>query len=141
MWKYITKRIAQSVVILFFVSMIIYAIMRCLPTSYIETIARERASLPGAKSYQEWLDQLNAVYKMDCGIIEGFFGWVSKAVRGEFGDSWYYNVPVTQKFASVIWDSFYIGAVAFILQIIIAIPLGILSMRRAELEKEWRIEW
>ncbi|MBE5962543.1 MAG: ABC transporter permease [Lachnospiraceae bacterium] len=139
MWKYVTKRIAQSVVILFFVSMIIYAIMRCLPTSYIETIARERASLPGAKSYQEWLAQLNAVYGLDCGIIQGFFQWVGQAVRGQFGDSWYFNVPVTQKFGSVIWDSFYMGATAFVLQVIIAIPLGILSARKQYSKTDYAI--
>ena len=139
MRKFIVKRILTSAVILFFVSLIIYAIMRCLPTSYIETIARERASLPGAKSYQEWLDQLNAVYNLDGGIIEGFFGWLSKVIRGEFGDSWYYNVPVTQKFSSVIWDSFILGSVSFVLQIIIAIPLGILSAKKQYSKTDYAI--
>lgn len=139
MRKFIVKRILTSAVILFFVSLIIYAIMRCLPTSYIQTIARERASLPGAKSYQEWLDQLNAVYNLDGGIIEGFFGWLSKVVRGEFGDSWYYNIPVTQKFSSVIWDSFILGSVSFVLQIIIAIPLGILSAKKQYSKTDYAI--
>lgn len=139
MRKFIVKRILTSAVILFFVSLIIYAIMRCLPTSYIETIARERASLPGAKSYQEWLDQLNAVYNLDGGIIEGFFGWLSKVIRGEFGDSWYYNVPVTQKFSSVIWDSFILGSISFVLQIIIAIPLGILSAKKQYSKTDYAI--
>lgn len=139
MRKFIVKRILTSAVILFFVSLIIYAIMRCLPTSYIETIARERASLPGAKSYQEWLDQLNAVYNLDGGVIEGFFGWLSKVVRGEFGDSWYYNIPVTQKFSSVIWDSFILGSVSFVLQIIIAIPLGILSAKKQYSKTDYAI--
>lgn len=139
MRKFIVKRILTSAVILFFVSLIIYAIMRCLPTSYIETIARERASLPGAKSYQEWLDQLNAVYNLDGGIIEGFFGWLSKVIRGEFGDSWYYNIPVTQKFNSVVWDSFILGSVSFVLQIIIAIPLGILSAKKQYSKTDYAI--
>ncbi|HCL03136.1 MAG TPA: diguanylate cyclase [Lachnoclostridium phytofermentans] len=130
MWKYIVKRVLTSIVILFFVSLIIYTIIRCIPTSYIEKLARERASLPGAKSYTEWLDQLRTMYGMDCGIIEGFFRWLASAVRGEFGDSWYFNIPVTAKFSSVIWDSFYLGVVSFILEIVIAIPLGILSARK-----------
>ena len=130
MWKYVLKRIVQSAIILFFVSLIIYTILRCLPTSYIETIARERSAQPGSKSYGEWLEQLNAVYGLDIGIIPGFFRWLVSAVQGQFGDSWYYNVPVTVKFSSVIWDSFYLGVVAFVLQIMIAIPLGILSARK-----------
>ncbi|MDD5937075.1 MAG: ABC transporter permease [Clostridiales bacterium] len=130
MRKYVLKRIATSVVILFFVSLIIYSILRCTPTSYIETLARERASQPGSKSYAEWLEQLNAVYGMDCGILQGFFKWLGSAVRGEFGDSWFYNIAVTEKFSSVIWDSFFLGLISFVLQILIAIPLGILSARK-----------
>jgi peptide/nickel transport system permease protein len=93
-------------------------------------LARQRSSLPGAKSYEEWLAQLNAVYGMDKGIIQGFLGWLGKAIQGDFGDSMIFNVSVTAKFKSVIWDSFWLGAISFVLQIIIAIPLGILSARK-----------
>lgn len=127
MGKYILKRLLQCVVILFFVALVIYAIMRCLPTSYVESIARQRASLPGSKSYTEWLEQLNAVYGLDVGIVRGFFKWLKSAVVLDFGDSWYFNIPVLDKFKSVIWYSFVLGAVSFFLEIIIAIPLGIIS--------------
>ena len=127
MGKYILKRLLQCVVILFFVALVIYAIMRCLPTSYVESIARQRASLPGSKSYTKWLEQLNAVYGLDVGIVRGFFKWLKSAVVLDFGDSWYFNIPVLDKFKSVIWSSFVLGAVSFFLEIIIAIPLGIIS--------------
>ena len=39
MRKYIIKRILISIVILFFVAFVIYALMRCLPTSYVEASA------------------------------------------------------------------------------------------------------
>lgn len=130
MRKFIVKRLLWSIVILFFVALILYTIMRSIPTSYVEAIARERASAPGSKSYAEWLTQLNAVYGLDLGIIQGFFKWLSSAVRGEFGDSWFYNVPVTQKFADVIWYSFALGLIAFVLELVIAVPLGILSARK-----------
>src|SRR5450759_5387974 len=58
MRKYILKRILMSIVILFFVAFIIYTIMRAIPTSYVEAIARERSNSPGAKSYSDWLIQL-----------------------------------------------------------------------------------
>lgn len=130
MRKYILKRLLISVVILFFVALIIYTIMRSIPTSYVEAIARERSTQPGSKSYTEWLEQLNRIYGLDRGILQGFFMWLGNAVRGDFGDSWHFTIPVTQKFAEVIWYSFALGAVAFILELIIAIPLGILSARK-----------
>lgn len=127
MRTYIIKRILLSILILFFVALVIYSIMRSIPTSYVEKIARERSNLPGAKSYSEWLAQLNSLYGMDKGIFEGFFKWMGSAVQGQFGDSWYFNVPVTEKFAEVIWYSFILGVISFVLQLAVAIPLGIVS--------------
>ena len=67
---------------------------------------------------------------MDSDPISGFFGWLGEVVKGDFGDSWAYNVPVTEKFKSVIWDSFFIGVISFVLELVIAIPLGILAARK-----------
>lgn len=128
--KYILKRILISIVLLFFVSMVIYGIMRCIPTSYVERMAREKASLPGGRSYTEWLAQLNKIYKMDSNVIVGFFSWVGTAITGDFGESWQYNVPVIVKFKEVIWDSFWLAFITLILRMIISIPLGILSARK-----------
>ena len=127
MRKYIIKRILISIVILFFVAFIIYALMRCLPTSYIENMARQKSMQPGSKSFDEWMEQLTAMYNMDKGIFYGFFAWLGQMLRGEFGDSWFYTVSVIQKFHSSIWVSFVMGLVAMILELIIAIPLGVIA--------------
>jgi peptide/nickel transport system permease protein len=127
---YILKRILLSIVILFFVSMVIYGIMRSIPTSFVEHKAMERAQLPGAKSYKEWLDILNKQYGMSGNVITGFFNWIGKIVQGDFGDSWKFTIPVTEKFRRVIWDSFWLAFITLILRVVIAIPLGILSARK-----------
>lgn len=121
MKKFVVKRVLLSIVILFFVSMIIYAIMRCMPSSFVEQQALTLSQRPGAKSYDEWVAQLNASYGLDTGVIQGYFRWAAKAIRGQFGDSWYFNQPVLTKFASVIWYSFALSLASFVLEIIIAI--------------------
>lgn len=130
MKKFIVKRLGISIVILFFVTLIIYSIMRCMPSSYVENKAREMASKPGAKSYEEWLEQLNESYGLDVNIPQGYVIWIGHVLTGDFGDSWQWNVPVIEKFKEVIWYSFALGASAFVLEILIAIPLGILAARR-----------
>ena len=125
MRNYIIKRIAQSVLILFCVMFIIYALIRCLPSSFAETMAMQLAQAPGAKPYEEWLAQLNASYGLDLDIVPGFFTWLSKAIVGNFGDSWKWNVPATQKFQEVVGLSVIMGGISFVLSIIIAVPLGI----------------
>ena len=130
MKKFVLKRVLISIVLLFFVTMIIYGIMRCMPTSFVENKARELAQKPGSKTYQEWKEQLDEAYGLDCGVVQGYCHWASQAVRGQFGDSWYWNKPVLDKFAEVIWYSFALGLASFILEIIIAIPAGIAAARR-----------
>lgn len=130
MKKFLIKRILISMVLLVFVSMIIYGVMRCLPSSYVETQARALATRPGSKSYSEWVEQLNKAYGLDTGIINGYFSWAGRAIRGDFGDSWFWNQPVLKKFSQVIWYSFALGLASFILEIAIAIPLGIAAARK-----------
>ena len=127
MRKYILKRILISIVILFFVGFLIYALMRCLPTSYIENMARQKSMQPGSKSFEEWMAQLTTMYNMDKNIIPGYFAWLGNALRGQLGDSWFYTVPVLEKFNDCIWLSFAMGGIAFLLEVLIAIPLGIIA--------------
>ena len=127
MRKFIIKRVLQSLVILFFVSFVIYALMRCLPTSFVEAMARQKSMQPNSKSYEEWMEQLSAMYNMNGSIISGFFRWLGSMLRGDFGDSWKWTVPVIQKFNDTVWLSFVMGLISFILELVIAIPLGIIA--------------
>lgn len=127
MWRFIVKRILISVLILFLVGFIIYTLLRCLPTSYIEDMARQKSMQPGSKSFEEWKEQLTAMYNMDKGIVPGYFAWIGNMLRGEFGDSWYYTVPVVEKFKETVPLSFTMGAIALLVELVIAIPLGVVA--------------
>ena len=137
--KYIIKRILLSIVILFFVALIIYTLMRCLPTSYIEAMARQKSMQPGSKSFEEWMDQLTKMYNMDKGIIPGYFAWLGSLFRGEFGDSWKWTVPVVEKFHDTVWVSFVMGAISFVLELLIAIPLGIIAATKQYSKTDYTI--
>ena len=84
MRKYLVKRLLLSVVILFFVTFIIYLLMRCMPSSYVENMARQLSQAPGSKPYEEWLAQLNAQYGLDLGLIPGFFVQLKNLCTGNF---------------------------------------------------------
>lgn len=131
MLKYTVKRLLYSVIILFFVMFIVYTLMYNMPMGFIETKARELASRPGAaKSYAEWLADLNAQYGMDKGVVQGYFVWLKSAVKGEWGDSWYWTVPVTQQFKNTVWYSFALSLISLVFEVIIAIPLGIAAAKK-----------
>jgi len=131
MAKFIAKRLGLCVVIFFFVTFIIYVLECSLPTSYVEKMALELSVRPGnTKSAQQWIDELNAQYGMDQGLISGYMTWLKNSATGNFGDSWTQTMPVTDLFKKCIWYSFGMGLIAFILEIIIAIPLGVLAARK-----------
>lgn len=127
MRNYILKRIALSVVILLFVTLIIYGLIRAMPGSYVESLAIQLSSAPGAKPYEEWLAQLNAAYGLDKPYIAGWATWLKEFMSGNFGDSWKYTVPVIEKFKSVIGVSVVMGGISLVLELIIAIPLGVIA--------------
>lgn len=131
MLKFIIKRLALCTVILFFVMFIVYLLMHSLPTSYVEQTARELATRPQSqKSYSQWLVELNAQYGMDKGPIEGYFIWLKTVFSGSFGESWYFGIPVVEEFKRVVWNSFYLGVASFVIEMFIAVPLGVIAAKK-----------
>jgi len=131
MVEFLIRRLLLCIFILFFVMFMIYTLMYSLPTSYVQRTANELSTKPGStKSAQDWMDELNVKYGFDKGVIGGFFVWLGSAVQGDFGDSWNWTLPVTQKFKEVIWYSFILAAIVYVLEICIAIPLGVTAARK-----------
>jgi peptide/nickel transport system permease protein len=140
MRTFIIRRLILGIFIAFFGALLVYAVIRALPTSYVESIARLRATNPlSPYTYQEWLDQLNSVYNLNIGIIPGFLGWLGNAIRGDFGNSWHWGIPVTEKFAQVIWYSIIINIIAFAAQLFLSIPLGNLAARKQYSKTDYAI--
>ena len=139
MWKFIIRRLLLGVVIIFFGAMISYAIVRSLPSSYVEKIAMERSQQPGQKSYAEQVAELNAIYGLDVDIISGFLRWGSSALKGDWGDSWVFTIPVTQKYSNVIWYSVVLNILTLFTQLFLCIPLGILAARKQYSKTDYAI--
>ena len=126
MSKFLIRRLLLGILIVVLGALVFYAVIRCLPTSFVEAKARQfAAATNGRKTYKEWLDELNHIYGMDIGILGGFLKWMGNAVRGDFGDSWKYMKPVTEVFSESIWWSVLMNIVTFVFQIALCIPLGI----------------
>ena len=77
MSKFLIRRLLLGILIVFLGSLVYYAVIRCLPTSFVEAMARQfAAATNGRKTYKEWLDELNAVYGMNIGVLGGSSnGW------------------------------------------------------------------
>ena len=103
-----------------------------MPTSFVESLARQRAAASattGGPTYQEWLTQLNEAYHMNDDVVTGYLNWLGGVARGDFGNSWKYGIPVTEKFNQVIWYSVVLSIITLVLEVVICIPLGIQAAR------------
>ncbi len=126
MFKYILKRIGISILILLGVSLLLYTLLRCMPTDFIEQkiIALNTS---GADVSQEFIDQMYEAYGLDGTIIDGYFNWLGNICRLDFGKSFISQREVLSEIfnASRLGTSFLVAAIATIFEFLIAIPLGI----------------
>jgi peptide/nickel transport system permease protein len=127
MTKYIIKRLLLALLILFGVSLILYFLIRLMPVSYIENMFYTQASATGIDEAE--LVRFKALYGLEddsfVGILKGYWNWLSGVFQGDLGLSFKYGIKVEQVISSRMGISFAISFVALILEMIIAIPLGI----------------
>ena len=128
MVKYIVKRILLALLVLFGVSVILYFLIRLMPTNIIEERFLTQAS-GGANITEADLQRVLALYGLDdnsfLGILKGYWGWLTGFLKGEMGTSLLYGQEVQDIIKSKMGISFGISFVSLILEVIIAIPLGI----------------
>ena len=130
MVKYVIKRLFLSILILAGVSMIIYGLVRVMPVDYLESkLAASLGSGGSEIEYEERLAEMKAYYGLDdesfIGICKGYWDWLVRFCQGDFGSSWKYGQPVETVIFQNMGVSFTISFVSLILQLLIAIPLGI----------------
>lgn len=127
MLKYILKRIGISILILFGVSLILYALLRCMPTDFVENKILEFAQkTPGGVS-EEFTAEMYRAYGLDGNIFQGYFNWLGNVFQGNFGKSFISQREVLSEIFSAdrVGTSFFVAAIATVFEFLIAIPLGI----------------
>lgn len=126
MLKYVVKRIGISILILLGVSVILYALLRCMPTDFIESKIIALAA-NGVEVTEEFKQALYSTYGLDGSIISGYFTWLLNVFKGDFGSSFISQAPVITEIFSAdkLGVSFMISAIAVVFEFMIAIPLGV----------------
>ncbi|MDE6868118.1 MAG: ABC transporter permease [Clostridia bacterium] len=127
MVKYILKRILLAILILFCVSLIIYFLIRLMPLNYLEQKFAEQ--LNNGTMKQEDFDRILAIYGLAdnsfLGILKGYWSWLTSFLSGDMGVSFQYGRDVTDVIRERMGISFSISLISLVLELLIAIPLGI----------------
>ncbi len=120
MATYLIRRFLWIIPVLFVVSVITFGLMHAVPGG---PWAREKA-LPEAT-----VARLNAKYGLDKPVHEQYINWVGGIVtRFDFGPSYkYVERSVGDIVADGVWPTVQLGVMAFLLAILIGIPLGVIG--------------
>ena len=136
MLKYVLKRIGISLLILLGVSLILYILLRCMPTDFVENKILALYTT-GADVSPEFIEAMYKSYGLNGTILEGYFTWLFNFIRLDFGTSFISHRPVlTEIFnADRMGTSFFVAFIATVFEFLIAIPLGILAATKQNSKK------
>jgi peptide/nickel transport system permease protein len=126
MLRYILQRLLLIPVLLFFFSVMVFALVQAPPgdylTSYIATISSSGSSLDKAE-----IDALKQQFGLDQPVHIQYLRWVDSLLHGKLGLSLEYQRPNSELIAERLGLTLALALSAFVFTWIVAIPLGIYS--------------
>lgn len=123
MLKYIASRFVHLIIVLIGISFLTFSLTFIMPSDPITMMYTSMNLQPDKEVVEAKKEELG----LNKPFIEQYINWTKKAVRGDFGTSFKYNVPVTQKLKDVFPNTLKLVATATIISIVFSIMLGVLS--------------
>ncbi|MCA0919551.1 ABC transporter permease [Pseudooceanicola nanhaiensis] len=84
-------------------------------------------ALAGETATDEEIAVIREQYGFDRPIPVQYLDWLGSAVRGDFGISYYYNMPVSDMIFSRLGTTVTLGLCAISFALLISLPMGVLS--------------
>ncbi|GAH44736.1 unnamed protein product, partial [marine sediment metagenome] len=127
MTTYIIRRAIQAIFVLILVTIIIFLVIRLMPGDPILTVISQQDL---AEATEEQIANLRHYFGLDKPIIIQYFDWMGGVLHGDFGTSILHRVPVVSEIIRRIPITFHLGALAFIISIVVGIPMGVICAIR-----------
>lgn len=123
MTAYLIRRAVQALIVLFFVSLIVFLLLHLLPGG------PARASL-GVRANPASIKAFNAEYGLNQPLPIQYVVWISQVLRGNLGFSYKLNQSVDSLLAENIPRTLVLTGSATVIAIGIAVPLGLIQAVR-----------
>ena len=123
---YIVRRILIMVPTLLVISALIFAVMELPPGNYFDTYIAELQA-QGEKADLSRIEFLRHEYGFDRTAVERYFIWIWGFVRGDFGYSFEYQMPVREIVGERLALTVLVSFTTIIFTWVIAFPIGIYS--------------
>nr|MBO2502686.1 ABC transporter permease [Thermoanaerobacterales bacterium] len=123
MTRYLLRRVGQSVVVLFGVSVAVFSIIHLVPGDPV------RLAL-GTRFDQRTYDALVARAGLDDPVLVQYVNWLGNALTGDLGVSFRSGRPVTELILERLPATLSLAFGAIVVALLIAVPLGLVSALR-----------
>lgn len=120
MSAYVLRRLLQSVVVLFGVSLVVFMLARLAPGDPVSLMLAETAS-------PEQIEAAREHYGLNDPLPVQYWLFVSRAIQGDFGDSLYYNEPALRVILEAFPETVKLALAAFVVAVSVAVPLGVIA--------------
>ncbi|OGN99293.1 MAG: peptide ABC transporter [Chloroflexi bacterium RBG_13_51_18] len=127
MLSYIIRRLIQSVIVFFLITLLVFLVMRLLPGDPIYMIM-SRAASETATEMQ--LDKLRHQYGLDRPMMVQYFSWLGGVFHGDLGVSILTNTDIRQSLMKRLPVTLHLGVLALIISFLLGVPMGIIAAVR-----------
>lgn len=124
MMKSLFKRLLLLVLTLVMVTVLAFLAFSVIPGDPTDAIL-------GLEATPEQIAALREELGLDLPLWQRYLNWVTDFLRGDFGVSYNYDMPVRELLSDRIAPTLTLSAMATVLIILISIPLGLLAARYA----------
>ncbi len=134
MSTYVLRRIAQSILVIFILSFVVYVLLGLMPGDPVDLMIQSNPKIT-----TEDIARIKSLYGLDKPIYVRYWHWLTDVMKGDFGYSRIYKKPVTELIFPRLWNTVKLSGLAFILSILIAVPIGIYSALRPYTKADYGI--
>ena len=126
MLTYFVRRILVMIPTLLVISVLIFAIIQLPEGDYLTSQIAELEAM-GETVAKEQVEFLRKQYGLDQPFVVQYFHWLGGMLRGDFGYSFEYKLPVSQVVGDRLFLSFLLSFSTIIFTWLIAFPIGVYS--------------
>jgi peptide/nickel transport system permease protein len=131
MLGFLLRRVGQTIPTLLFVSVLIFGLQQLMPGDPAVILAGEERGDPLV------LAQIRAELNLDRPLPVQYGLWLWGVVQGDLGFSWRIREPIATVIAQKLPVTLQLAVMAFVIALVIGIPLGILSAVRKDTPVDW----
>ncbi|MCW5693276.1 MAG: ABC transporter permease [Pseudolabrys sp.] len=123
MWSYALKRAGATLVTLWAASVIIFAFIHLIPGDPIYVLLGDTAT-------PDQVDRLRRELGLDEPIVVQYLQWAGHALRGDLGQSIFFQAPVARVIADGAETSILLATMTMIWVVLIGVPIGTIAAVR-----------